>query len=39
MINDPLLSVKISFFYELASLLELFLREFQTDKPMTPFFK
>lgn len=36
-LEDKLLLAKLSFFEALAKELEPFLREFQTDKPMTPF--
>ena len=35
--NDPLTEAKISFFCSVASILEPFLRRFQTDAPMAPF--
>ena len=36
-VKDKLLGPKLSFYYALASTLEPFLTEFQTDKPMVPF--
>lgn len=36
-IKDKLLRLKLAFFYSMASMLEPFLREFQTDEPMAPF--
>ena len=36
-LNDPLISLKLIFFHEVAEKLNKFLVVFQTEKPMTPF--
>lgn len=36
-INDPLLPAKLAFFHSMASEMESFLKEYQTDTPLIPF--
>ena len=35
--QDPSVVIKFQFFQDLPNMLEIFLKDFQTDKPMIPF--